>query len=276
MPDWDRAGLLVSPIHAPVAEWVAQLPDHMPDCDALNALVAGRRDVSSGGGAPIRFAATEPDAGYELAVHRSGVVPTRPGSLHDLFNALAWAAFPATKAVLNRAHVAALACGPAAGSRGVLRDAATLFDEGGAVVACADPTLARLLRAHDWRALFVARRNDLARSFRCLVFGHAVMEKAVRPYRGITARALVIDCDLAAIAASPEVFRAYCDRRAAAFFALDPEADRAALERLGAQWKAAFTPLPILGIPGWDPANADPAYYDDTAHFRPKRRGVAG
>jgi hypothetical protein len=30
-------------------------------------------------------------------------------------------------------------------------------------------------------------------------------------------------------------------------------------------------PLPILGIPGWDPSNAREEYYDDAAQFRPGR-----
>jgi len=30
--------------------------------------------------------------------------------------------------------------------------------------------------------------------------------------------------------------------------------------------------LPLLGIPGVTPENADPAYYDDTWQFRPGRR----
>ena len=34
--------------------------------------------------------------------------------------------------------------------------------------------------------------------------------------------------------------------------------------------KADFTPLPVLGIPGWWAAQDD-AFYDDTTVFRPKR-----
>jgi len=30
-------------------------------------------------------------------------------------------------------------------------------------------------------------------------------------------------------------------------------------------------PLPLLGVPGWWPANADPAFYDDPAVFRRAR-----
>ena len=32
-----------------------------------------------------------------------------------------------------------------------------------------------------------------------------------------------------------------------------------------------FSPLPVLGVPGWWPENADPAFYDDGAVFRPAR-----
>ena len=32
-----------------------------------------------------------------------------------------------------------------------------------------------------------------------------------------------------------------------------------------------FTPLPVLGVPGWSPANNDPAYYADAQVFRPRR-----
>ena len=32
-----------------------------------------------------------------------------------------------------------------------------------------------------------------------------------------------------------------------------------------------FSPLPVLGVPGWWAANEVAAFYDDTAVFRPKR-----
>ena len=36
---------------------------------------------------------------------------------------------------------------------------------------------------------------------------------------------------------------------------------------------ASLTPLPVLGVPGWWPDNADPGFYADTSVFRPKRTG---
>ena len=32
-----------------------------------------------------------------------------------------------------------------------------------------------------------------------------------------------------------------------------------------------FSPLPVLGVPGWWPANETPAFYDDASVFRPRR-----
>ena len=39
-----------------------------------------------------------------------------------------------------------------------------------------------------------------------------------------------------------------------------------------AEWAAKpFLPLPVLGIPGWWPANEDPTFYADMSVFRPAR-----
>jgi hypothetical protein len=35
---------------------------------------------------------------------------------------------------------------------------------------------------------------------------------------------------------------------------------------------AALCPLPLLGVPGWWPGNADPTFYDDSRVFRAGRR----
>ena len=39
-----------------------------------------------------------------------------------------------------------------------------------------------------------------------------------------------------------------------------------------ASWSAKpFLPLPVLGVPGWWPANENPGFYDDADVFRPAR-----
>jgi rod shape-determining protein MreB len=47
----------------------------------------------------------------------------------------------------------------------------------------------------------------------------------------------------------------------------------AAIFELGEQYQKPrdLQPFPLLGMPGWDPANDDEAYYDNTDYFRPGR-----
>jgi len=268
-PAWNREALLASPPFGSVQPLLARLPGgDFPGLDALNAIAAGRRIVTGGGNA-LRFVAAERAAGslerpYELRVYETGEVPTRASSWHDLFNALVWLAFPRTKAVLNRRHYEELRVRHGQPQRGTPRDVLTLFDEGGMLVACAEPSLAALLRGFRWKALFWERRADARTRMRFHVFGHAILENALALFRGVTAKALIVDVTLEELAAPTEALNLVLDARAAAYFAR-PEALAST---------RTLMPLPVLGIPGWTPENEQPAYYDDTGHFRPGRRGA--
>lgn len=182
------------------------------------------------------------DAGYEVRVFETGRVETRPENLHDFFNALVWLAFPRTKAKLNALHAAEIAREGA--RRGRLRDLLTIFDEGGAIVHCDDDALLGLLRSCRWKELFWENRERVRRAMRVVVFGHAVMEKALEPWPGIACKALVAPA------------------------ATDPDA-------YAHGWLARLAPgatprdlpaLPVFGLPGWLPQ--DEAFYDDARYFR--------
>lgn len=188
------------------------------------------------------------DRYYEMSVFESGCVETRPENHHDLFNALAWLAFPLTKARINAMHAAQIP--RESRKRGPLRDLLTLLDEGGAVVRCDDAALIALIREFRWKELFWAQRERVLRSMKFLVVGHAVLEKALEPWPGIACKALFVDSS-----GSP-------DAKAAAWLR-NLEANATPRE---------LVPLPVFGYPGWDPANASAAYYDDTRYFRPFRR----
>jgi hypothetical protein len=263
---WDRSALLASPWFAAVHHVLARLPgDRPPSLDELNAL-AREGDVRTGGGLALAFVpfaapGKRLDGQYEVRVFRTGEVPTRSGGWHDLLNALAWLAFPRTKAVLNRMHHDELVRRPASGARGTARDVLTLFDEGGVIVACAAPPLARLLADFRWNELFWTRRKEATEAMRFFVFGHAILEKSLAPYRGVTAKALVLDVAYEALALPPTALVELLDARAADHFA-----------RPGSLASTrTLHPLPVLGIPGWTPANEDPSYYDDGSVFRPGR-----
>ncbi len=259
-----RLTALDAPIFAALAPLLGCLPqDRFPRHDELNALATP--SVVSGGGAPIRFVPPALSGQYEVRIFETGEVQTRPDSWHDLFNALMWLAFPKTKAVLNGHHYKQIKSRLGERLRGTARDVLTLFDEGGVVVASADAELPALLREFRWKELFWRRRAEVLRSMRFHVFGHAIYEKALEPYKGVTAKALIVE-------AAPGLLDAPLERQLAEFDA------RAADYFSGTQALAStrnLSPLPILGIPGWEPANAREEYYDDRVQFRPGQSGAS-
>ena len=210
--------------------------------DALNR-AAGARGLQTESGKAVRFVPPGTrDAYYEIKVFDTGRVETRPDSLHDFFNALAWLAFPRAKARINALHAAEIP--REAGQRGRLRDLLTIFDEGGAIVQCDDAELVSLMRGFQWKTLFWEKRKQVRAAMRVLVFGHAVLEKALEPWPGVTCKAQVVPA-----ASDP-------DAAAHAWLSgLQPGASPRDL-----------APLPIYGFPGW--FAQDEAFYADARYFR--------
>jgi hypothetical protein len=163
---------------------------------------------------------------------------------------LVWLAFPRTKARLNALQARAIAASGIGGRRGFLRDAATLLDENGVLLVTCHADLVDALRRHDWRALFVQRRDAWRSDIRAVVFGHALMEKLVRPYKAVCGHALPIGLDA-------DASQAAIDGAVAAALGTDLAPQR-------------LLPLPVLGIPGWA-ANDDESFYADPHVFRPAR-----
>lgn len=250
--DWHQPWLEVL---QPIAVAIVQAPDWRV---ALN-VAAAEQGLCNHRGLPLRFvqqAELPPGTAYETFISTSGGVPTRD-NLHDFFNALVWLGFPRVKARLNALQAAEIAKSGAV-QRGKLRDAATIFDENAALLVTRDTELVAALRTHNWREVFVTRRAAFERDCTVCLFGHALMEKLVTPYKAITAHAWVLTAD-------------------AAFWTLPPQ-DRlvwmdAAVSRQLVQGLTTsdFTPLPVLGVPGWWPQQ-DAAFYADASIFRPKRR----
>ena len=253
---------LREPIFAPLTGALARLPEaHWPSLDELNAAARG---VITARGMPVRFVAPREDGErsyYELRIADSGEVETRSGSWHDLFNALAWIAYPRAKSAINAQHAALLAERGEleARRRGPERDALTLFDEGGVAVAVRDREAARLIVDFEWKELFWRRRARLARDCAFFAFGHALFEKALDPFVGIVAKTVFLDVDDGFFALDEGSRLARVDEMLAAHFA----------ERARFPSPRAMAPLPVLGVPGWHLAQ-DEAFYDDPVHFRGK------
>ncbi len=276
---WDRDALLANPVFESLWPAIALCPSgRFPGAGDLSDLALAR-GVASGGGAALRFMPcgnSVPrmfEQQYEVRIYRDGEVPTRPDNFHDLYNALAWLVFPKTKALLNRKHYEDMMVrhdetrqGVARtdfGSRGTARDVLTLFDESGVIVACSEPELERLLRGFEWKTLFWTRRADVRRAMRFLLFGHGIHEKALRPFKGLTAKALVLGVSRGFPAMPLDMQLAEADGRAAEHFAQPSAFDSTRM----------LVPLPILGVPGWEAANERESFYDDVSVFRPGRSG---
>lgn len=285
----------------PFAPWFDETDprhDGRLDLGLMNSLAAAR-GLRLDNGRSLRFVAAPAtgNALYELTIAETGQVPTRidgPGMLHDWFNALCWLRWPAIKARLNCVQATAIRAGRVGSVRGPVRDAATLFDESGALFVSEHPSAIAQWRGRDWQGLFVADRQRFLVHVQVLIVGHALLEKLLTPYKGICAQALVAAPTEGSMGRQPPGGSArasgnfanlgapegtidpgdaiYPGDKIDSDGALDPldALDHRVAGQLDAQALACdrFGPLPLLGVPGWWRGNEDPAFYNDPQVFR--------
>jgi len=103
------------------------------------------------------------------------------------------------------------------------------------------------LERRDWHTLFVTQRRAWVHA-RLQLIGHALLEKLVQPRKPITAHLLLCPAKEAMWPSAWPLFTA-------SGLAAKP-----------------FLSMPVLGVPLWWPANEEPAFYDDSAVFRPRTR----
>jgi hypothetical protein len=237
--DWQAPWL--APVAALGQQVAARCAAGWPLPESLNA-------CAPAGGSPVRFVPQSelpPGEAYESYIFHSKQCPTREG-LHDFFNGLMWLRFPRTKARLNQLQATQISADGVGQVRGPLRDALTLFDENMAFLQAPSP-LWDALRSKRWAVVFDDLRPLWAQS-QLLLFGHALLEKLVLPRKAITAHVLLVQPQTQAID----------DLDAWVAAALSPT-------QLAAK---PFANLPVLGVPGWWPANENPSFYQDPAVFR--------
>lgn len=259
---WDAAWHTRSPIYQPLLEAAHSLgasSKDWPNLDDFNRLLqSAPSPVLTQSGKPVRCV-PQADDHYEQRVYRTGEVQTRSNNWHDLFNALVWRAFPRTKAAINLMHyrTSQEVPQPTTG-RGTARDVLTLFDESGVVIASARNELDEMLRQHQWKSLFWQRRNEVAGNMKFFVFGHSLYEKSLRPYIGLTGKALIFPVTPVFLALPLASQLAEVDAMMAEHF-LCPDSLRAT---------SSLSPLPLLGIPGWWTDNNHEIFYENARYFR--------
>ena len=192
-----------------------------------------------------------PTQPYEDYIFKHQKVPTRDG-LHDFFNGLCWQRFPKSKHRLNQLQAQEIAKQGIGSTRGAVRDALTLFDEN-AVLWQGPDELWQALQARDWMTLFITWREQW-QHVHLVLFGHALLEKLVTPYKSITGHVYRVSLEVPA----------NDDAALDAWLAQDLQPNKLATK--------PFEPLPVLGVPDWWADNAASAFYQDTQVFRTKRR----
>ncbi|HTH94709.1 MAG TPA: DUF3025 domain-containing protein, partial [Rhodocyclaceae bacterium] len=190
--DWSRPWLA----HVRTAgQAIAVAPDWRAELNRR----AAEADLRNHRGLPIRFvpqAELPPGVAYEMYISQTGGVPTRE-NLHDFFNALVWLTFPKIKVQLNALQASEIEKWVAqkmSSQRGSLRDAATIFDENAVLLITTNGMLINALRRHQWTEVFITHRQAFMEECRVYLFGHALMEKLVLPYKAITGHMYVLLC----------------------------------------------------------------------------------
>lgn len=268
---WDADFLERSPMFEPLRFFGRTvLKTRWPSLDDLRRLL-GRREppITTCSGARLSFVpqgrkANAFEEKYEARIYLRGEVQVRRDNWHDLLNALVWLTFPRSKAALNERHYRALLKQRVCGSqnRGPVQDVMTLFDEGGVIAAARDPALLRLIENFAWKDLFWRNRAGVMADMCFCLFGHALYEKALRPFTGITGRGILIEVD-SGFFASPQSVQL---ERLDAMLAVRLND----ISRLNSTSELA--PVPILGVPGWSADNMHESYYDNPDYFRCGRR----
>lgn len=263
--DWERAKQQFSTppfdsLRTPLDGLIAEVA--WPGIGRLNEVAVGFKNFR---GQPIRFVADDSAAAaphYETRIAETGEITTRE-NWHDFFNAMSWLSFPDAKSAISEMHARLLSARGAkeARERSAPRDVLTLFDEGGIIVTSSDESLLELIRRFEWKALFVDRRRDVIACMNFRLFGHSMLEKALDPYVGVTAKAVLLLVDDSFLVSSPAAKMRYIDQRSAAWL----------MDETNLTSSKNFSPLPWLGVPGWWKANESPAFYDDRQYFRSGR-----
>ncbi len=262
---WNPEFIERSKMLEPLRDVASKLRAHSqwPGREALDDLLAAR-ELTTGGGARLHLVPPSSSSqSYESRIYIHGEMQYRERDWHDFFNLLTWLVYPRTKRALNAAHHEALTRTPVQtgtrGTRGRVRDALTVFDESGVIVASSSMDLLGDVHAFNWKPLFWAQRERVRVEMQFFLFGHAMFEKALRPYVGITAHALLIPVPHEVMAASATLQLESIDALASA-------------EVAAMTTPQMLSPLPLLGVPGWWPANEAEGFYDNEDYFRRGRR----
>jgi len=220
--------------------------ESIPCCDKLNE----NFEHQNGNNKKLIFCTQDkslphPKLGYEQRIYQKGIIATRKNNWHDFFNAMVWHNFPKIKSSINAIHHKEIEK-QSDNIRSRKRDLLTLFDECG-VIVIANKQYLDMIRNHNWKELFIEHKNAwLNLDIKVITFGHAMFEKYLNPYIGMTAQSLLFES-----MENP----------------MDDFISDGILNQHLLLSKTELSPLPMLGIPEWYTSQSLD-FYNNKNYFR--------
>jgi hypothetical protein len=210
----------------------------------------------------VEFQTQEPHMRYETYVNINRIVPTRSNSWHDFFNNLSWLTWPKMKtAIVKRT------CQDSAKDeikkRTSIQNTLAHFDECGIVICSDDSDIFNMIKSFAWKKLFI-EKSDLISCCTPVIVGHGLLEKALNPYIGLTAKAVFMQVDKNFHQLNTQSQNLIIDNEMSKYI-LSPEFPNL---------PKALHPFPLLGWPRWYENNRNIDFYDNETYFRSGRRKI--
>lgn len=260
---WNPDFLNLSPIFESIHE-VSQPFTRLDNWPTLEQFAAEfkKRNILSNSKKPITpvpqgYTPEKFDDHYESRIFLKGELQTRLENWHDYFNATAWLQFPKIKSALNTLHYETSANRKPGTNRSPLENAIALFDECGAVIVADNDKYLDLIRQHQWKEVFWENKEAWGEHVQCYVFGHAMHEKALTPYIGMTTHTLLIK--------KPAEFlhKRYLEQ----LKDIDQYVSDIWTYKKINKTKD-LQPFPLLGVPGWCSKEQNETFYENSDYFR--------
>jgi hypothetical protein len=197
---------------------------------------------------------------YFFQVTKYRQIPTRINNWHDFFNNISWIAWPKTKWALYQRYWQQSEYDNHSKQRSPEQNFIALFDECGVIVATKDEHISNLVKNFQWKELFIYQRQRFKKA-KIFIFGHGMLEKGLKPYIGMTGKALFL-----------KVEKDFFNKpNLEQINVLDSYLSEQLLQ-LEYQKPNCLQPLPVLGCPNWWPNQENSDFYDNTDYFRIGRK----
>jgi len=265
---WNQKFYQTSPLYWPIIPAATKLnttSETWPELAEYNQLIDNQ--IKNANDKYIRFISQSNQCDkfeeeYEPRIYYNGEVQTRLNNWHDYFQVLVWKTFPKTKTLLNRIHfdASSIRVKEKVKQRGSKENFVTLFDECGTIFVASDPSTISMVKSFEWDRLFVENQHLFTETIDCMVFGHAMYEKALKPYIGMTTHCLFLQVEQHYFRLNTKEKTEYIDDLLVRLICK--------IENLNTK---SLSPLPILGVPGWYHDQSED-FYSNQSYFRPGRR----